>query len=258
MFTPNFRRSISRITCSLLVLVAACNLSGCIQARLKRLEIHQLETQLNGTKETEEYLRTEPKLASAYGGRLFVRGALFNRFLDGLRDYTMPLDNPRGAALIVERAQLIFQDGPPQAEIAVRAKNRNGSIEVKLRMRADLLMVADTEKSTIELTFAIREVVPEVRLSIFRLRQLLFVAGLLRLKAQKYADALPATSIPLQVELPIPFNPPDESDMKLGNHATLYVRQRMHAYQRNFRYRVQRVVTLEDGIHVFLSLESVK
>jgi hypothetical protein len=233
-------------------------LTGCIQAKLKRLEIRQLESQLQGMRDTASFLRTTPTLGSSYGGRLFVSGDVLNRYLDGLRDYSIPLPKPRGAVLRIESVKLQFTDGPPQIDVAVRATNRDQSVEVKLKMRADLVMTAHPDDSTVGLHLQIREVVPEVRLSILRLRELFFVAGLLRLEGQEYLDSLPRLSLPLQLDLPLAFDPPDRAELQLGSHAKLFVKQRLPGFSLAYRYRAQQVLTLADGIHVFFSLEEVK
>jgi hypothetical protein len=238
-----------------LILLGSLLLTGCLGPRLKRLEIRQLETQLAGMQQTEAFLRTNPALGRDYEARLFVSGNLFNRFLDGLSNYTIALQQPRGAHLTIERTQLIFWDGPPQVAITVRATDRSGRVQVNLRMRADLIMTVDSSESAIKLKLEIREVIPDVRLSIFRLRQLLFVGQLLRVAAQEYVDSLPVTTIPLQAELPIEFNPEPRTEIVLGDHAILYVNQNLPHFSLHYRYRAQQLMTLADGIHVFFRLE---
>ncbi len=233
-------------------------LSGCLQPRLKRLEIAQLETQLAGMRDTEAFLRTSPALGRDYDARLFVRGDLFNRFLAGLSNYTINLEKPRGARIIIQRTELTFEDGPPQVTIAVRAIDRSGRVEVNLRMRADLIMTVDQAQSALKLRFNVREVVPDVRLSIFRLRQLWFVSQLLRLGGQAYADSLPDTTIPLQADLPIAFDPEPRSTIQLGDHAQVLVNQTLPHFSLHYRYRSTRVMTLADGIHVFFALERLQ
>ncbi|MER8614934.1 hypothetical protein [Mesorhizobium sp. M0977] len=230
-------------------------LSGCITARLKQLEIRQLETQLQGMKDTEAYLRTNPTLGSSYDARLFLRGDVFNRFLAGLDNYKVPLPSPRGAVLTVSHTELKFDDGPPQVTINASAVDRSGKIEVRVRIRADLIMVAYPEKGEIATRFEIREIVPDVRISIFRLRQLLFVGALLRLKGQELVDALPATTIPLKGDLPIALDPSPNSQIAMGNNGTLYVRQDLPHLSLSYHYRAERVITLADGIHVFFKLD---
>jgi len=230
-------------------------LSGCIETRLKQLEIHQLETQLEGMKATEAYLLTTPTLGQHYDARLFLRGDVFNRFLAGLDKYEIQIPSPRGAKIIISHTELTFSDGPPQVSIDASAIDRSGKIEVKLRLRADLIIEADAEKGEMVTRFALKEITPEVRLSIFRLRELFFVAGLLRLKGQDLIDALPSTTTPLNGDLPIAFDPSPTSQIALGSHGTLFVRQNLPRLSLAYHYRANRVVTLADGIHAFFKLE---
>jgi hypothetical protein len=238
-----------------LMLLMSLMLSGCITTRMKRLEIRQLETQLQGMKETETYLRSNPALGSEYDARLFVRGDVFNKFLAGMDNYKVPLANPRGAVLTVAHTELNFDDGPPSVTIAASAVDRSGKVEVRVRMRADLIMVADSTKGEIATRFEIKEMVPDVKLSIFRLRELFFVGALLRLKAQSLIDDLPKITIPLNGELPIAFDPSPTSRIEMGHTGTLYVHQDLPHLHLGYHYRAERVMTLADGIHVFFRLE---
>ena len=245
-----------RVAVAALVLPAL--LSGCITARLKRLEIHQLETQLEGMNGTEVYLRTAPALGDAYDARLFLRGDVFNRFLAGLDNYKVPLSTPRGATLTIKHTELHFDDGPPQVVIYANAIDRSGKIEVNLRMRANLIMVADPAGQVVATRFEVLETAPDVRISIFRFRQLLFVGALLRIKAQQLINALPVTSIPLNGDLPISFAPSPRATIELGSHGTLYVKQNLPHFSLNFHYRAERILTLADGIHVFFKLDRTR
>lgn len=230
-------------------------LSGCITVRLKRLEIAQLETQLKGMQDTNSFLRTNPQLGADYDARLFLRGDVFNRFLAGLDNYQIPLATPRGAMLTIKHTELQFNDGPPGVMITASAIDHSGKIEVSVRIRADLIMIADPAKGEIATRFQVREIVPDVRISIFRLRQLLFVGALLRLKAQQLIDALPATTIPLNGDLPIALDPSPTSEIALGSHGTLYVNQKLPKLSLGYHYRAERVLMLADGIHVFFKLD---
>jgi hypothetical protein len=232
-------------------------LSGCIQAKLKRLEIRQLETELAQIEQTAIVLRPQPQLGQQYGARLYIRGDLFNRFLDGLRDYDIPLASPKGAVIKLDGAQIAFQEGSTQAIVNARAVNRKGNIEVKVRMRADLLMSANPDEGKVSVRFALREIVPDVRISIFRLGELWFVGQLLRLEAQKYVDALPATELPLSGNLPIVMDPPTRTRIEIGD-GWMDVDQKLPRFELDYRYRVQSILPLSDGLHFLFALERVK
>jgi len=233
-------------------------LTGCIQGRVKALEIRQLNAEIAGIRDARAFLDTSPQLGSAYDAHLFVGGGLFNRFLDGLNNYEIPLDKPKGAVMTIERTQLEFKDGAPTAFIIAKARDRKNRIEVRLRLRADLNMVADPEKGEVNITFAVREIVPEVRLSIFRLRQLFFVAGLLRLEADKYSSSLPASAIPIAGTLPIVMDPAETGEIAMGKTGVLFVRQKLPHFSLLYRYRASRALTLADGVHVLFKLERVQ
>lgn len=250
-------RQASRVVAIFFGLSALPLLSGCIEARLKRLEIRQLETQAASIQETSAYLSTAPALSRDYDAHLHISGQVLNRFLDGLDDYRINLDRPKGASVHIDRTQLEFQDGPPQLVVDASARNRSKTVEVKLRVRADLFLHADPTKGIMSLRQEIREVVPDVKLSIFRLRQLFFVGQLLRLESQDFLNTLPAAEVPISGGFPIAFTTDPTTELKLGDHGSLVVLQDIPTFPSplQYQYRLSRVIALSDGLHLLFRIE---
>jgi hypothetical protein len=231
-----------------------CALSGCVGIWLKELEIRQLKDEAAAISDVSAYLAPQPKLDTEYEGRVIIGGDAFNRFLAGLDNYEIRLDEPRGLTLVFEQARLEFKDGAPTAMLSVKAVNARRTAEVKLRIRADILITANQPQSRLEIRFAVREILPDIRFSIFRWHEFWLGMAVLTIAADKHVQSLPATEIPLAPDLLIDINPPTSSQLSIGQ-AVINVEQMLPSFKLGYTYRVLRAVTLRDGVHVFFSLQ---
>jgi hypothetical protein len=246
-------------TRSLLLLLVLLPLTGCLGVRLKQLEIRQLQTEAAAISDENAYLNTHPALGQDYEGRAFVAADAFNAFLTGLDNYDVALSRPNGAVLRFEQTRLQFEDGLPHAIIQAKAVDKSGQIEVKVRVRADLYVEANHDKDQLQIRFQVREILPDIKLSIFRWRQFWLGMAILTLEANKYVESMPLTVIPLRADLPINVDPPGTNRIDVNNgKGWIDVKQTLPHFQMAYSYRVIRALTLQDGIHVFFTLEQEK
>lgn len=245
------------------LLVFAMVLTGCLGVQLKKLAIRQLQEESLAIKDATDYLATGPKLGGAYEGRVIIHGKAFNEFLDGMKNYDVPIIWPSGPAhwprkpvIRVEWMQLEFKDGPPTAIIQAKAMEASGTLEIKLRIRASLKLGVSKDKDHLEVQYAVQEILPDIRFSIFRWREFWFGMAILTLEADKHVKALPLTRIPLRPELAINVNPERGGRVWFNDRkGWVDVDQQLPRFGLTYDYRVVRTLTLEDGIHIFFTLE---
>jgi hypothetical protein len=152
--------------------------------------------------------------------------------------------------------QLDFEDGLPTALIEAKAMEASRTLEIKLRIRASLIFEANTDKNQLEVRYLIKEVLPDIRFSIFRWREFWFGAGIFNIALQHLVDALPATRIPLQPEFVINVDPQQADTLWFNdNKAYINVDRTLPHFKISYAYRVKHALTLQDGLHVFLALE---
>jgi hypothetical protein len=236
------------------VAVSTLTLSSCVGLKLKTLEIRHLREESASISTSIDFLDQKPTLGDAYEGRLFISGIAFNTFLQGLDNYTIALSWPKGAVIRFLKTRLDFKDGPPHALIDAKAIDASGNVEVNLRVGADLLISANPDKSLLEVRFAVTDVIPDIRFSIFRWRQFWLGVAVLTIQVQKYFDSMPLTEIPLTADLPITIDPSPTGRIDVNNgQAWIDVDQTLPHFGLAYTYIVTRVVTLQDGIHVFSS-----
>ncbi len=243
----------------LALLLVALPLTGCLGVRLKQLEIRQLHSEAAAISDENAYLLTHPALGKDYEGRAFVGANALNTFLTGLDNYDVTLPRPTGAVLRFEQTRLQFDDGIPHAIIQAKAVDKSGQIEVKVRVRADLYVEANHDKDQLQIRFEVREILPDIKLSIFRWRQFWLGMAILTLQTDKYAKSMPLTVIPLRADLPINVDPPNTNRIDINDRkGWIDVNQTLPHFQLAYSYRVIRALTLADGIHVFFTLEQEK
>lgn len=240
-----------------LIVVLASSVSGCISIKMKEQQIRGLETELEGIKTASDYLAEQPKLGAGYDGRLFVSEDALNRLLAGLDGYQIPLEAPRGAKIYFDQSRFDFKDGMPSIVVAARAVDRSGSIEIKLKVRADLRLSADTAQSNMNIRLVLREVTPDFRFSIFRLRESWFAAFLLMREGQAHLNSLPDIAVPLEADLPIILDPPRTTRLEI-EHGWIDNRLGAPKLSLRYQYRVIRILPLQDGVHMFFALSRVQ
>lgn len=240
---------------SVLVALMILSLTGCLSRQLKDLNIRQLESELVAINKTQSYLKSAPTLNRDYDGEVFISSRAFNIFLAGIQDYEISLKSPEGAKLVFKQSQLDFRDGFAGLVVDAHARDRSNQVEIALRLGLDLLFAVDQEKSALSIRPLVKEILPDVRLSIFRWSEFWFTVGLwLQLKAQEYLDSLPTTSIPLQhsLELGTDMKEYSKIDTKVG---FITIQQKVRQISVSYKYRIIQAVALQDGIHLFFVLE---
>jgi hypothetical protein len=239
--------------CGLFFVIVA--IQGCVGMNLKNLEIEQLKSEISAVDDATTYLSSGPTLGGQYEGRLVVGGNALNRFLEVFNKYDVPLDWPSGAVLHFEDAHLDFKDGAPSLILNAKAVDRSETVEINLKIRVDLQFQVNKEKNQLEVKFAVRDILPNIKFSIFRWREFWLGMAILMLQIDKYEKTLPANAIPLSLDLSMDVNPPSTSQITVGN-ATVTVRtDNLPSFGLGFRYQPMHVVTLMDGIHVFFNME---
>lgn len=253
------RISVGRSPALIIMLtIVALMCSGCLTRKLKELEIRQLQTELHAVESAATFLGSTPKLDAEYGARAFVGATALNRFLEGLDNYTLPLDKPRGAVATFESARFEFRDGAAAAVIQATATDRKKIVKIKLRLRADIYFTADPQNGKLLVGFEVRQILPDVRLSIFRWREFWFAAALLRLEAQKYVDALPRIELELMPQFAIDLKPDSVSVSETnGGQGWIKILANTPAIKRGYRYRPLQAIALQDGLHLFFALEGI-
>lgn len=232
----------------LFVVVIALALSGCIGVRLKKAEITQLEEQLAAVERNTSSIQALPETSHAV-----VSADTVNQFLSQLDGYTIVLRRPRGATVTIRRARISFEDGEAEAVIEAKAATKHDLISLKLRVVSYVLVSA--AGSAIHLRFIPLEVLPGVKVSIFRWHELVFVAALLTAKANDYASSMPDVVIPVKDVVPVKIDAPTETQLSLGS-AQLDAQEVFPYRYLEYQLTLTNAVVLHDGIHLFISFTS--
>lgn len=244
-----------RMVTSLVLAISAGLLSGCVGWQLKLLEIEQKKAELQHVRDTSAFLEPRPVLARDFDAHVALGSDVFNRFLAGLDRYEIPIENSFGARLWFEQVRLSFRDGFPTANIEAKAVDGSGQVELKVRIRADILITAEPEKERLVFRFLLREVVPELRWGNLSWGRFWLAMSVLGVEGQKYIDALPATTVPLKADLKLNVDPKDRGRIDLSNGlGWIEVEQTLPHFKLGYVYRASRAVVLDDGVHVFFTL----
>jgi hypothetical protein len=227
---------------------ASLTLSGCVGIRLKNVEISQLKEERLAVKSTAETLDAMAPLSYA-----IISNDTMNQFLTQLDGYKIALDSPKGAVATIDKIRIDFRDGIAAAQIEAEATDRNELLRIKLRVMADIeVSAADSE---VHLKFLPLEILPIVKVSIFRWRELWFVAALLRIKASGYAQSMPDVVIPIKSTTNLDLVAPGALNLSLGSAANLPASVTFPDAHLTYSLAVRHAVVLHDGIHVFLALD---
>jgi hypothetical protein len=233
------------LLCATVVSFALC---GCVGLRLKKVELAQLEVERATVKSTAETLINIPPISYAV-----ISGETTNQFLSRLDGYKIALDHPKGAIATIDSARINFKDGMAQALVEAEATDRNHLVRVKLRVAAGITVAA--ADGAVHLRFVPLEILPLVKVSIFRWHELWFVASLLRIKANDYTQSMPDVIIPIKTMTPLDVDAPTEVELSIGQAGSLPARVVFPDRHLLYVLSVEDAVILHDGIHVFLALD---
>jgi hypothetical protein len=236
-----------------IVTVMVLSTSGCLSTKLLRMDIEQRQAQLVELDDTSAFLAPKPTLGSEYDGRVFLSEKALNAFLAGFDKYSIPLESPKKASILLERAALSFEDGAAEVVVDAKGLREGWPIELKLRVHAQLIIVPEPARRRLQIKLRVLRVLPEVKLSIFRLREFYLAQRFMRLKAEEYVDALPVTEVALEPDLRIDVKGTNyfviETNSKRG---WIRVKVDNPAVSLKYEYTVFRAVPLDDGLHLFL------
>jgi hypothetical protein len=239
-----------------LVLPEIC---GCVGPRLRKLEYNDLQSELSGIQQAAEYLRANPKLGTDYAARLHISGKTFNDVLAGFTGASYPMRTPKGATLTIDSVSLEPRDGAMAATVKATVTSKDKRFAVSVRMRADLetsVSVTD-EGALITVKPVVKELVPTLRVSIFKFRLWWFVERLLFVKAREYTDALPAFSTALNPRLDLDLDAEERTSQIKTSDGTITIKFRSPGISRHYKYTVSRVMYLEEGAYLFMNIEDV-
>ncbi len=237
-------------------LAIAMLMGGCVEVPLREMELHRLRDESASIADASGYLASQPSLGEAYDGRAFVSAAVFNRLLASLDGYEFPLADASGARIRFARTRLAFNDGAPTAVIDAFAVAPGDAVQIRLRIRAQVGMTSDAEASELGVHFSILEMLPDAQLSPLRWPQYRLGMAVLKVPAQQVREALPRIRIALRADAPIAVEPVTASRVEMNNgKAWIDVNQTLPRFKLDYSYRVLRVVTLKDGVHVFFSMQ---
>lgn len=239
---------------NIFIAATALALSGCLAKQLKELDIEQRRAELAEIADATAFVAGQPSLGSGYDARLFVAENSLNSFLAGMDNYEIPLESPRRASIVLKQTRLSFLDGKSLVQVEALGRRKGWPVEIKLRLLAQLVVTPDPQAGTLRFTFRIKRILPDVKLSIFRLREYLFAQSLMRVPAQKYVDALPAIEVPLKPEFALTMKSQSDSWVEAGK-GQIKLRVNNPAFNKRYRYTPIRVLPLEDGLHLMLRLE---
>jgi hypothetical protein len=239
-----------------LLLTLALPLSGCLTRELKELDIEQRHAELSEINDAATFLRAKPTLAAEYDARLFVSETALNEFLAGLDGYTIPLDSPRKASIVLTQTRLTFVDGTSLVSVEAVGLRQGWPVRVKLRVLAQLVVAAHPENGTLDFGFRIKRVLPDIKISIFRLREWLFAQSLMRVPAQKYVNTLPSLKVELSPQFNVAVNSQNDTWVDTGDTGRIKLRVSNPSLNRSYRYVPLKVIPLDDGLHLLLKMES--
>lgn len=240
-----------------LVSAAALLLAGCLSREHKELDIEQRQAKLAEMDSAISYLETGPELGKDFGGKIFISSDTWNKFLAGLDQYQIPLDSPKNSRIIFEKTRLKFLDGGSEVQIEALARHDKWPVEIRVRLFADLVINPNPEEGKLIVSFRVRRVLPDISLSIFRLREYIFAQRLMRIEAQKLVDTLPIIEVPLKPEFRIDLPSRSESWVDAGK-GKIKLRIENPSVNLGYAYLPANVLMLSDGLHIFLTLSEGK
>jgi hypothetical protein len=227
--------------------------SGCVSGRLRALEEQQLVAELAEIGKSSTYLSSSPVLGTAYAARAFISSRALNEALDGYSEYVIPLKSPSGATVTVKNVDLEFRDGMLGLMVQAEAVNKQGDIRIKLRVRVDLIIEVNAASSTLSVRPLVRELVPDIKVSIFRFREFWFAHRLLLIPAQEYVDALPAIQTKVDLDFAVSIPGGERRETIKTPDGTISIKFDTPAIHREFKYAVSQVLHLKEGLYLFVS-----
>jgi hypothetical protein len=240
----------------LALLPLALGLSGCVGARVRALESRELQAQLTSIHSTTTVMQEKPSLGRDFAARVFVSGTALNKVLQGLSNTHFDLKSPKGASIIIDDVKFELSDGSLEIVAKARAVSKGGLLEADVRVRADLEINVQTDGTTSQLAITpmIREIVPTVRVSIFKFRLWWFVERLLFVKAGEYVAGLPAMHANLDQSFDIELVAQERHDVIKTDDGGVYITYHTPGLSRHFAYRLLRVINLKEGMYFLFTL----
>jgi hypothetical protein len=250
-------KAVTKLGLYALVVLASASLSGCLSLKLKQLEINQLNSELSQLETSKAYLDTHPKLDQDYGAEVFISASAFNRFLAGMDNYPIPIPEVSGASVKIVSTRLSFTDGAPSVVIDAVGAYPKYALQIKLRIRAELDIAADPNNQQLVIGFRVKEVLPDIKLSIFRWHEFWFAMAILKLEAQQYVNSLPQVTVPLAPAFAINLQQHNTSRSQTCCGYIDIMVSLPSPINLQYSYQVLKAITLQDGLHVFFSLKRV-
>jgi hypothetical protein len=241
----------SRAVSLIAIAGSLCVSTGCVQNKLRALEKRQLETELTNIRQASSFLTAPPQLGVTYSARAFLSSRAMNQFLDGYSGYEIPLKSPRGAKILIENVDFDFRDGTLAVLVDAKATNRSKTLEINLRIRADLVTEIVDGESKLSIRPLVQEIVPDVKVSIFRFRLFWFAQRLLLVPAQKYADALPASEVNVDLDFDVDLPGGERREKLEVEDGTISIKFDTPPLKRQFMYSVSNALYLKEGMYLY-------
>lgn len=245
----------SRLTL-LVLLPLVFGLTSCVGPRLRALESRELQAQLTSIESTTTAMQQRPSLGRDFAARVFVSASTLNNVLHGLSGTHFDLKTPKGASIVIENVQFEPNDGSLGITAVAKAVSKGGLLEADVRIRADLEIAIESDGTTSQLSITpmIREIVPAVRVSIFKFRLWWFVEQLLLVKSEEYVAGLPALKLNLDQSFDVNLVAQQRHDEIKTADGGIFITYHTPGLSRHFSYQLLRVINLREGVYFLFTL----
>jgi hypothetical protein len=238
----------------ILVLLLAGTCSACSTTTLlKKQELAQLSSELDYLQATKTLLTKTPNPEISGDISIFVSVGTLNQILAAADNLAVAIPNVSGATLHIASVRTAFSDGLPIVKVVAWAEKPSARLRLDVSISAELEPVsAGGDPSTMQFRVGVREVVPVLHWGIFQLPSFIFVRQLMRVKAQEYADQLPAIVVPLRSDFDLKQAPASNAVVIATDNGAghLYGTLSLPGYELSGSVIVDTVLFLHDGLHV--------
>jgi hypothetical protein len=226
------------------------------QRQLKEQELRFLESRIANMEATKALLTAHPDPESESDFSAFVAGRELNE-LFALADYrTLPL--PALKNTFIDLGTIRTSLGYGSADLEIVASARRKGLNVRLRFRAEIQpeVLTDQGKPVLSLRIFVHEIVPDVSWWFGNIRLHRFLQDLARVEANRYLEELGDFRFPLESVTTLALaGDQQQKDIHIPGGGKIYGVITTPSVQADVSFRVDRILLLRDGLHVFFSFE---
>jgi len=186
---------------------------------------------------------------------------VFQRAFSEIEGLTFDVEaKARPIAISVDKFATEFRPGSPVISLAATAVDKRSGIEAGVDIDTRLVLTGDPANPA-EMTARIyaTRLVPDLKWGPLNFTRNRFARALLALEVSKLTDQFPAVRLPLTSEFTFgePARSMDSGNIDTGNGSHIRGQITLPSTEVNGRFVVNNVLFLENGVHIFASVEGV-